>query len=93
MQYFITIIYFVYTFYIRYNVMGFFDFQIFPNISMQWKIPIYIQLIITSYANKLIFQCIFGVFSISKYFHFTPSGSASNIFCKKKYAVKLFNKK
>ena len=73
--------------------MGFFDFQIFPNISMQWKIPIYIQLIITSYANKLIFQCIFGVFSISKYFHFTPSGSASNIFCKKKYAVKLFTKK
>jgi len=93
LQYFITIIYIVYTFYIRYNVMGFFDFQIFPNISMQWKIPIYIQLIITSYANKLIFQCIFGVFSISKYFHFTPSGSASNIFCKKKYAVKLFTKK
>jgi len=93
LQYFITIIYVVYTFYIRYNVMGFFDFQIFPIISMQWNLPIYIQLIITSYANKLIFQCIFGVFWISKNFHFTPSGSASNNFCKKKYAVKLFKKK
>ena len=63
--------------------MGFFDFQIFPNISMQWNLTIYIQLIIMSYANKPIFQCIFGVFSISKYFHLTPSDLASNNFCKK----------
>jgi len=83
LQYFVTIIYFVYTFYIRYNVMGFFGFQIFPNISMQWNLPIYIQLIITSYANKIIFQWIFGVFWISKSFQLTPSDSASNNFCKK----------
>ena len=93
LQYFITIIYIVYTFYIRCNVMGFLDFQIFPIISMQWHLPIYTQLFITSYANKTIFQCIFGVFWISKSFHFTPSGSASNNFVEKKYAVKLFNKK
>ena len=83
LQYFITIIYIVYTFYIRCNVMGFLDFQIFPIISMQWHLPIYTQLFITSYANKPTFQCIFGVFWISKSFHFTPSGLASNNFCKK----------
>jgi len=93
LQYFITIIYIVYTFYIRCNVMGFLDFQIFPIISMQWHLPIYTQLFITSYANKTIFQCIFGVFWISKSFHFTPSGSASNNFVEKNYAVKFFNKK